>query len=172
MQWLAACGAKALGTRRYRRFILAYPPSASIWHLPIGNANLAAILKNASHEVVQRYCYIDGVEHVPRQYGGGKVDRALDMVRSSASTVHDLHRARKTFEYASSLVPTPDTFSVERNNVCFYSASSKGRIDELVDLLDHPDQHVSMPTSRARAAIGGGGSAGRCAVTQRRRSCE
>lgn len=108
----------------------------------MGIAYLTALLKQAGHDVVQRYAYIDGVEHVLRQYGGGAVDRALECVRDPRSAVLDLYRARTTFEWASSLVPTPDTFSVERNNVRFDSTHFKGRIQELDDILASPEQHI------------------------------
>lgn len=128
--------------RKERTVILSYPPASSIWHLPMGIGYLAAVLGNRGHHVVQNYGYIDGVEHVLRQRGGPRTDRALRTIRDPDSSILDRYAARMEFEQVSRDVSDFETFIVERNNVRCDSRHFKGGIEELAWVLRHRDQHV------------------------------
>ena len=142
-----------------RSIFLTYPPASSVWHLPMGIAYLAAVLRDRGHHVVQHYGHIEGVEHVLRGQGGDAVSRALRLIRDPDASILERHDARTALEEASVNVPaTAETFAVERNNVRFDSKSFKGRIDEMVRVLRNRHEHlfhdyfVQVQLDRIRAA--------------------
>src|SRR5438309_720861 len=111
----------------------------------MGIAYLAGVLERAGHQVVQRYAHIDGVEFLLRREAGAAADRALATVRDAGASVLDLHAARLVLEAASRAVATDDTFAIERNNVRYVAAGFRGRIAELVRILDEPGRHLFHP---------------------------
>lgn len=111
-----------------RKVILNYPPVSSVWHLPVGVAQLAAVLQQDGHEVLQRYSHITGLDHVLLAQDPS-VQSALSAVRNPHSNILELYDARRKFEQVSRSVSTPDQFSVERNNVSYVSVYYDGTIE-------------------------------------------
>lgn len=128
---------------RSRKVILNYPPVSSVWHLPAGVAQLAAVLRSDGHEVVQRYGHILGLEYVLKERGGADVGRALAAVRNPQSDINALYDARTTFERVSRhSIATRDKFEVARNNVSYVSCYYDGSVERAWDAVRHRERHL------------------------------
>ena len=125
-----------------RKVMLNYPPVSSVWHLPTGIAQLAAVLRNDGHEVVQRYGHILGLEYVLKEHGGVDVESALASVRSPHSNINALYDARMTFERISCGVATQDKFEVARNNASYVSSYYDGSIERALEAVRNREQHL------------------------------
>jgi len=130
-----------------RRVILNYPPASSVWHLPVGIAQLAACLKANGHEVIQRYGHILGLEHLLLSHDQEmRVEKALSIIRtpgSDVSDIHALHWARMTLEEMSRSIPNDDKkFVVERNNVSYVSGYYDGTIASAIDAVENRESHL------------------------------
>lgn len=134
--------AAAILAGQRRRVMLNYPPVSSQWHLPAGIAQLAAVLRNDGHEVVQRYGHILGLEYVLKRYGGGDVERSLAAVRNPQSDISALYDARMTFERVSSGIPTEDKFVVARNNASYVSSYYDGTVERILEAVRNREQHL------------------------------
>ena len=134
----------ALGSRN-RRIILNYPPPSSVWHLPLGVAQLTPLLQARGHTVVQRYGHITGLEHLLKAHGGPTIERSLRAIRQSSSTIHDLHAARIHFEQVSSSIPTNDVFVVERNNVRYTSKDHDGSVAGVLRAINARESNLWYP---------------------------
>jgi hypothetical protein len=126
----------------HRKVILNYPPVSSVWHLPVGISQLAPILRNEGHEVIQRYGHIIGLEHVLKQYGGEEISTALEAIRDSRSDISALYAARMAFERVSQTIPSGDKFVVERNNVSYVSADYDGSIEGVLRAVRKRESHI------------------------------
>lgn len=126
-----------------RKVMLNYPPVSSVWHLPAGIAQLAAMLRGDGHEVVQRYGHILGLEYVLKERGGGAdVEHALATVRNPRSDISTLYDARMTFERVSSGIATQDNFVVARNNVSYVSSYYDGTVERALEAVRNREQHL------------------------------
>ncbi len=134
----------ALGSKN-RRIILNYPPPSSVWHLPLGVAQLAPLLQARGHGVLQRYGHIAGVEYVLRTQGGPPIERSLHVIRDPPSSISDLHAARMHFEQVSSSIPTNDVFVVERNNVRYTSKDSDGSVAGVLRAIKARESNIWYP---------------------------
>ena len=133
-------GAMMLAQRR--KVMLNYPPVSSVWHLPTGIAQLAAILHSDGHEVVQRYGHILGLEYVLKGYDRVGITHALAAVRNPHSDINALYNARMTFERVSNGIATQDKFVVARNNVSYVSSYYDGTIERALEAVRNREQHL------------------------------
>ena len=126
-----------------RKVTLCYPPCSSVWHLPAGIAQLAAILQEQGHEVIQRYGHILGLEYLLLSHDREKVSKALSTVRDPKSDVKSLYQARMTFERVSLAIPNNDKkFVVERNNVVFVSGYYDGTVESAMEAIRNREDHL------------------------------
>ncbi len=127
---------------QHRKVMLNYPPVSSVWHLPTGIAQLAAILRSDGHEVVQRYGHILGLEYVLKGHDKAGVTHALAAVRNPQSDINALYAARMTFERVSSGITTQDKFVVARNNVSYVSGYYDGTVERALEAVRNREQHL------------------------------
>lgn len=125
-----------------RKVILNYPPVSSVWHLPVGIAQLSAMLRSDGHEVVQRYGHIFGLEYVLKEHGGADIDRVLAIIRDPRSDIKSLYEARMTFERVSRGIATQDKFEVARNNASFVSSYYDGSVERALEAVRNREQHL------------------------------
>src|SRR3989344_8135977 len=126
-----------------RRVILNYPPASSVWHLPVGIAQLAACLKANGHEVIQRYGHILGLEHLLLSHDLESTSKALAIIRNPNSDIGSLYWARKAFENVSFSVPNNDKrFVVERNNVSYVAGYYDGTISSSTEAVRNRESHL------------------------------
>ncbi|MBI2175438.1 MAG: hypothetical protein HYU35_01765, partial [Parcubacteria group bacterium] len=144
---------------RSRRVLLNYPPVSSVWHLPAGVAQLAAVLRSDGHEVVQRYGHIIGLEYVlergavrhlnstPR--GRSMAQRCIEVARGEESNIHNRRVNRDLLRLLSFHASAPrnswaerDAFSVERNNVFYVSAHYDGTVRGVLEAVHWREQNM------------------------------
>ena len=125
-----------------RRVVLNYPPVSSVWHLPVGIAQLAAVLRSDGHEVVQCYGHILGLEYVLKEHGGADIERALAIVSDPQSDINALYDARMIFERVSRGIATDDKFEVARNNVSYVSSYYDGSVERALEAVRNREQHL------------------------------
>lgn len=118
------------------RIALAFPPAASVWHLPAGISSLAGYLEQKGHSVVQRYSHIAAVEYVFSEQDLPATQDILQTIRDSSAGVMDFYRIRRILESVSTAIQTDqETFRVSGNNVTFVSKRADGTIKGLLSAV-------------------------------------
>jgi hypothetical protein len=137
-------GMVALAQQR-RRIMMQYPPAGTVWHTPGGVSILTPVLRKDGHEVKQRWGHITGLEHILLAQNKEDVSRALAIIRSKDSDVHDLYEARQIFERTSMSISTKDKFRFERNNVVYQSQYQDGSIAGALKAIANREYHLWYP---------------------------
>lgn len=122
--------------------VLSYPPASSVWHLPMGIGYLAAVLTARGHSVTQEYGHIKAVEHLLFNHGGPEMRRHVQSIRDPESSILEHYDARMAFESTSRSLGTIENFAIERNNIRCDSNVFKGRIEELIWIIEHREEHI------------------------------
>ncbi len=128
-----------------RRVMLQYPPAGTVWHIPGGVSQLTSVLRKDGHEVRQRWGHIIGLEHVLLAQNKTGVSRALTVIRSPDSNIHDLYEARQILERSSESISTKDKFRLERNNVVYQSQYQDGTIRGALNAIADCENHLWYP---------------------------
>ncbi len=131
--------------RIQRKVMLYYPPAGTVWHTPGGVSQLTSVLRKDGHEVKQRWGHIIGLEHILLAQNKTDVSRALALIRSKDSTVHDLYEARQIFERTSESIQTKHKFRFERNNVVYQSQYQDGTIRGALNAIADRENNLWYP---------------------------
>jgi len=125
-----------------RRVLLNYPPPSSVWHLPLGIAQLTPLLQVNGHMVLQRYGHITGLEHLLKAHGGPLIEQSLRAIQDRTSTIQELYAARMHIEHVSRGIQTEDVLVIERNNVRYTPKDSDGSMAGVLRAIDARESNI------------------------------